>query len=185
MYLRYFQGLSGETRQRYVAEQNLTTDGIAMSTLQQLYQANYEFFLREGRAPVMMLPGRNVVGAANRDGTVILWCERDAGGRERHTARHVVLATGRQPAPLPFTERLTELMDLDERGEPVIEQDYSVRWKHTPEHRIFLQNRGRLSHGVVDPNLSLLSVRSAMILNSLFEREVFTIRDELVNTLWG
>jgi len=185
MYLRFFHGLSGETRQRYVAEEMLTTDGIAMSTLQRLYQANYEFFLREGRAPVMMLPGRNVLGAANRDATVTLWCQRDAGGRERHTARHVVLATGRQPSPLPFAERLTELMDLDEHGEPVIEQDYSVRWKHGPEHRIFLQNRGRLSHGVVDPNLSLLSVRSAMILNSLCEREVFTIRDELVNTLWA
>jgi lysine/ornithine N-monooxygenase len=40
-------------------------------------------------------------------------------------------------------------------------------------------------HGLADKNLSLLAMRSATIINSLFEREVFTIRDECVTTLWG
>ncbi|ONI77900.1 hypothetical protein ALI144C_31330 [Actinosynnema sp. ALI-1.44] len=183
-YLRFFQGLPSQTRQRYVAEQSLTSDGITMATLQELYRVNYEAFLRDGRCPVMMLPGRNVVEAASRHGSVTLWCERDWGGRERHTARYVMLATGREQCPLPFTPRLRDLVETDTDGEPVVEQDYSIRWKHSPEHRIFVQNRARFSHGLADPNLSLLAVRSAVIINSLLDRDVFVIRDDQVSTVW-
>lgn len=184
-YLRFFQGLPSETRLRYTAEQVLTSDGVSMETLQALYRGNYEALLREGRSPVMMLPGRTTVDIASRHGTTTLWCEREWGGRERHTARLVVLATGREPRPLPFAPALTELMDTDSAGEPLLEQDYSIRWKHEPENRIFVQNRGRISHGLADPNLSLLSVRSAVIVNSLLDREEFSIRDEHVFTVWG
>jgi lysine N6-hydroxylase len=156
-----------------------------METLQELYRANYETLLRDGRAPVMMLPGRTVSGVEARHGTTTVWCARDSGGRERHTARLVVLATGRTPRDLPFTPELTELMETDEAGEPVLEADYSIRWKHNPVNRIFVQNRGRHSHGIADPNLSLLSVRSAVIVNSLLNREIFTIRDEHAATVWG
>jgi len=80
---------------------------------------------------------------------------------------------------------LLDLMDTDSEGEPLLEQDYSIRWKHEPANRIFVQNRGRVSHGLADPNLSLLSVRSAVIVNSLLNREVFSIRDEHVSTVWS
>ena len=96
-YLRFFQGLPSGTRERYVTAQTLASDGISMDTLRRLYQLNYESYLREGRSPVMMLPGRDVVDAASRHGSVALWCERDWGGRERHTARYVVLATAGEP----------------------------------------------------------------------------------------
>ena len=184
-YLKYFQGLPSETRERHTSAQVLTSDGVSMETLQELYRANYETLLRDGRAPVMMLPGRTVVGAGSRHGMTTLWCEREGGGRERHTARLVVLATGRTPRDLPFAPELTELMDTDEAGEPVLEADYSIRWKHDPLNRIFVQNRARLSHGLADPNLSLLSVRAAVIVNSLLDRDVFDIRDEHVSTVWG
>jgi len=184
-YLRFFQGLPTRARREHTTAQLLTSDGVSMETLQELYRANYEALLREGRTPVMMLPGRTVVRAESRHGGTTLWCERELGGRERHTARLVVLATGRSPRPLPFDPALTELMDTDEAGEPVLEPDYSIRWKHDPVNRIFVQNRGRLSHGLADPNLSLLPVRSAAIVNSLLQREVFEIRDEHVSTVWG
>jgi lysine N6-hydroxylase len=184
-YQRFFQGLPDRTRFQYAAEQVLTSNGVSMETLQALYRANYEALLREGRAPVMMLPSRTAVEVASRHGTTTLWCERECAGRERHTARLVVLATGREPQPLPFTPALIELMDTDSTGEPLLEQDYSIRWKNEPANRIFVQNRARLSHGLADPNLSLLSVRSAMIINSLLDREEFGIRDEHVSTVWG
>ena len=88
-YLKYFQGLPSETRERHTSAQVLTSDGVSMETLQELYRANYETLLRDGRAPVMMLPGRTVAGAESRHGMTTLWCERDGGGRERHTARLV------------------------------------------------------------------------------------------------
>ncbi|GAA1268304.1 SidA/IucD/PvdA family monooxygenase [Kitasatospora nipponensis] len=184
-YLRFFQGLPEGVRERYAAEQTLTSDGVSMATLQQLYQANYEASLREGRSPVMMLPGRSVVEAANRHGTIALWCERDWGGRERHAARFVVLATGRRATPLPLGAGLLELMETDTSHEPVIDSDYSIRWKHSETNRMYVQNRSRVGHGLADPNLSLLAVRSAVILNSLLDRQVFAIRDEQMSTVWA
>ncbi|GAA3586366.1 SidA/IucD/PvdA family monooxygenase [Amycolatopsis ultiminotia] len=184
-YLRFFQGLPGQTRQAHTSRQVLTSDGVSMETLQELYRRNYEALLSDGRTPVMMLPGRTVVDASQRHGTTTLWCERDGGGRERHTARLVVLATGRTPRELPVSGELAELMDTDGSGEPVVEPDYSLRWKHDPVNRIFVQNRARLSHGLADPNLSLLAVRSAVIVNSLLQRELYEIRDEHVSTIWG
>ncbi|QMU78157.1 SidA/IucD/PvdA family monooxygenase [Streptacidiphilus sp. PB12-B1b] len=184
-YLRFFQGLPEDIRARYVGEQTLTSDGVSMVTLQQLYQANYEAFLSEGRSPVMMLPGRNVVEVAERHGSIALWCERDWGGRERHAARFVVLATGRRQAALPISSRLAGLMELDAGDEPVIDSDYSLRWKHAETNRMYVQNRSRVGHGLADPNLSLLAVRSAVILNSVLERQAFAIRDEQMNTVWA
>jgi lysine N6-hydroxylase len=184
-YLRFFYNLPDTVRHAYVSEQVLTSDGVSIETLQEIYRLNYEAFLREGRAPIMMLPGRDVVEANNRDGSVTLWCRRRWGGSERHTARLVVLATGRRPYPLPLAPGLAELVEFDASGEPAIEQDYSVRWKHGQQHKIFVQNRGRVSHGLADPNLSLLPVRSAVILNSLLERTAFAIRDEQVQTMWA
>ncbi|MFI9100393.1 lysine N(6)-hydroxylase/L-ornithine N(5)-oxygenase family protein [Streptomyces fildesensis] len=184
-YLRFFQGLPESVRERYVAEQTLTSDGVSMTTLQVLYQANYEAFLREGRSPVMMLPGRSVVEASQRHGTIALWCERDWGGRERHSARTVVLATGRKASPLPISPRLLGLLETDSSGEPVVDADYSIRWKFSEHCRMYVQNRSRVGHGLADPNLSLLAVRSAVIVNSLLERQVFAIRDEQMNTVWA
>ena len=52
-------------------------------------------------------------------------------------------------------------------------------------HRIYALNRARANHGLTDTNLTLLPVRSAIVLNSLFEREMFQIRDELCPVNWG
>ncbi|MEU7152360.1 SidA/IucD/PvdA family monooxygenase [Streptomyces sp. NPDC045456] len=183
-YLRFFHGLPAEVRQRYVAEQQLTSDGISLSTIQQIYQLNYEMYLREGRYPVMLLPGRDVVRACERDGQLVLWCERDWGGRERHAAPLVVIATGREAADLPLAPELLALMELDEAGQPVLEADYSVRWKYAEHNRLYVQNRSRTGHGIADPNLSLLAVRAATILNSVLDREAYVIRDEHVSTAW-
>jgi lysine N6-hydroxylase len=184
-YQRFFYQLPDEVRRDYVTEQTYTSDGISLETLQEIYRSNYELYLRDGRAPVMMLPGREVVRAIGGAGHLTLWCERKSGGSERHSAGLVVVATGRDLVPLPLAPGLRELIELDGNGDPVVDQDHSVRWKHGPQHKLFLQNRGRLSHGLADPNLSLLSVRSALILNSLLEREIYIIRDEQVYTMWA
>ena len=184
-YLRFFYDLPESVRRAYVAQQVLTSDGVSNETLQEIYRLNYEVSLTESRAPIMMLPGRDVTRVHSRDGLVSLWCQRKSGGSERHSAALVVLAAGRRPTPLPLAPELAEQLELDGAGEPIVEQDYSIRWKRGAEHRLFVQNRSVFTHGLADPNLSLLAVRSAVILNSLLERTVFDVRDELVQTMWG
>lgn len=184
-YLRFFYDLPEHVRRAYVAQQVLTSDGVSNETLQEIYRFNYEASLTESRPPIMLLPGRDVIRAHSRGGLVSLWCRRNSGGNERHSAPLVVLSTGRTPTPLPLAPELREQLELDDAAEPLVEQDYSVRWKHGAEHRLFVQNRSIFTHGLADPNLSLLAVRSAVILNSLLQRTVFEVRDEFVQTMWG
>jgi lysine/ornithine N-monooxygenase len=42
-----------------------------------------------------------------------------------------------------------------------------------------------MTHGLTDANVTLLPVRAAIVLNSMFQREIFPIRDELGPVDWG
>ncbi|WP_018348963.1 SidA/IucD/PvdA family monooxygenase [Longispora albida] len=183
-YQEYFVQLPAEDRKRLVADQLLTSDGITPGTLRDLYQVNYEGRLREGRFPMTIMPGREVTGATMAGDEIELVCQT-SGGEERLRAAYVVVAAGRRNAPMPFDEEMDELIDRDDNGDVIIEADYSLRWKYSDRNKIFVLNRGRFSHGLVDSNVSILPIRSAIIINSLAERKVFNIRDEYLSTQWA
>jgi len=182
-YAAFLNRLPVERKRELVKEQVLTSDGISAGTLRALFQDNYEDLLRTGQAPITLLPGRWVVGG-ERHGTGVRLSARGPHGTEHHDVRFVVVAVGRRPAPLPFDDRLREMVDSDERGSPIVEEDYSLRWKGQDSHKIFVQNRARYVHGLPDANLSLLPMRSAIIINSLFGRSVFEFADEYGTTMW-
>jgi len=183
-YQEFFLTLSHNARERLVDGQILTSDGITPGTLRALYQTNYEERLRTGSYPVTIMPSRTVVSARHVGEEIELDC-LGAGGEETHRANQVVVACGRRPTPLPFDEELLSEIDVDDVGEPIIEADYSIRWKRSDDHKIFVLNRGRHVQGLVDSNLSILPVRSAMILNAIAEREVCPIRDDFLSTEWA
>jgi hypothetical protein len=182
-YALFLNRLPSELKRDLVKEQVLTSDGISASTLRALFQLNYEDLLRTGHPPVTMLPGRRVTGG-EPEGRGVRLCCVGPHGPETHDLRFVVVAAGRRPTPLPFDEQLQEMIDTDAHGDVVVEADYSLRWKGQDRHRIFAQNRARFIHGLPDANLSLLPTRSAVIINSLFGREVFDVAEDCPATIW-
>ncbi|MBG6134172.1 SidA/IucD/PvdA family monooxygenase [Longispora fulva] len=183
-YQEYFLGLPRQARRDLVGSQILTSDGISPGTLSGLYQSNYESRLRTGRFPVTILPARDVVEARMVGDEIELGCDTP-GGRDAQRGVFVVLAAGRTTAPLPFDAELAREVDVSDAGEPIIEGDYSLRWKGADRNKIFLLNRGRYVQGLVDSNLSILPIRSAMIINSMAQRSVYTFRDDYVSTRWS
>ena len=183
-YQEFFLQLSQDVRHRLVSGQILTSDGISPGTLRGLYQTNYEERLRTGRFPVTIMPSRTVTGARHVGDEIELECLA-AGGEETHRTAYVIVATGRRAAPLPFDDELSDVIEYDDAGEPVIEPDYSIRWKHSDNNKIFVLNRGRYVQGLVDSNLSILPIRSAMILNSIAERTVCQFHDDFLSTVWA
>lgn len=184
-YHEFFVTLPRQARRAVVSGQILTSDGITPGTLRGLFQANYEARLSTGQFPVTLMPGRNVTSARMVDDEVELGCVGVSGEEEQLRARTVVLAAGRTASPLPFDPELTEMIEWDEYGEPAIERDFSIIWKQSDNHKIFVLNRGRYVQGLIDSNLSILPIRSAILINSLAERTVFTFNDDYVSTLWG
>jgi lysine N6-hydroxylase len=182
-YSDFLHGLIHEQRQRAVASHRLTSDGISAGTLTTVYQRNYDALLTHGHAPVHLLPGRFVVAARAEGDRLHLTCVSD-GRSQTVTARWAVLATGREPAPLPIAGELLEQLERTDGGDLVVDDDYSVPWKHGDQNRIFVFNRGTNWHGRADANLSLLPVRSAIALNALFGRDVYPMRDSHNPTEW-
>lgn len=181
---RFLQDLPRSTRRRLITEQNPTGDALTPGALTTLYQANYDRMLELGRFPATLLPGRDAMSGELDGDHVVLHCSTSQGV-ERHRVRNVVIATGRETVDVPFDAELRGLIETDEDGEMLVDRDYSVRWNGRDGHRIYALNRGRMSHGIPDANLTLLPVRSAVVLNSMFGRELFEIRDDLCPISWS
>ena len=182
-YVRFLQDVPQDTRRRLVDGHVLTGDAITPGTLKQIFQANYEGMLKHGEYPVTLYPDRDVTEAdAGGDGLTLRI--NSPVGQEEHRVAHAVLATGRRATEPPLDPELRERLELDDAGDLLVESDYSVRWKGPDGHRVFALNRSRYTHGIPDANLTLLSVRSATVINSLFEREIFSVADTSVSTRW-
>lgn len=181
---QFLQQLSLPTRRRLVEEQNPTGDALTPGALRTLYHTNYDGMLELGRFPITLLPARDVV-TAGLHGYGIALTAVTPETTEEHIASYVVVAAGREVAPVPIAARLQERLDTDDSGEMIIEPDYSVRWKGPDTHRIYAMNRARFTHGIPDANLTLLAVRSALVINSLLERQLFTVEDELCPVRWS
>ncbi|WP_412538115.1 SidA/IucD/PvdA family monooxygenase [Longispora sp. K20-0274] len=183
-HIESLQKLSPETRRSVIKRLDPTGDALTPGAMRALYQANYDGLLDLGRYPVTLLPGRDVTSAALEGADVVLRC-RTAEHEEEHRVRHVVIATGRENTPIPFDDDLRERVDWGEDGEVIVESDFSVRWKGMNGHQIYALNRARLSMGLTDANLTLLPVRAAIVLNSMFKREIFSVADDLCPVNWG
>ncbi len=181
---QFLLGLTRTTRKRLVEEANPTGDALTPGALRTLYQANYDAMLDSGKFPVALLPGRDVTEGQLDGDELVLQCTT-AERLEEHRVQYAVIAVGRQSAPIPFSAELRERLDVDEDGDLVIDEDYSVRWKGMDDHRIYALNRARFSHGIPDANLTLLPVRAALVINSMQGGDVFAIRDELCPVQWG
>ncbi len=181
---QFLQGLARPTRRRMVEEQNPTGDALTPGILRVLYQANYDGMLELGRFPVTLLPGRDVTAGIEDGDDLVLQCATSEGKEEQRVS-YVVIAAGRETVPVPFDDELRARIVFDCDGEPILESDYSVRWRGRNGHRIYALNRGRMSHGIPDANLTLLPIRAAIVLNSMFGRELFDVGDDLCPVSWS
>ena len=182
-HVKHLKELSRATRRTHIDDHKLTGDALTPGGLRVLYQANYDAMLELGRFPVTLLPYRDVIGAEVAGPDVILRCAAPER-QEEYPLRHIVVAAGRRAVPMPFDDDLRERIEVDEDNELMLEPDYSVRWKGMNGHKIFAFNHSRYSHGLTNAGLTLLPVRSAAVLNSLFGRTFFEVRDELCSVRW-
>jgi lysine N6-hydroxylase len=181
---RMLQQWTRQTRRSIIKRLDPTGQALTPGALRALYQANYDGLLDLGRFPITLYPGRNVVSASYDGGDVVLRCKTAERYRD-HRAKYVVIAIGRQNTPVPFDDDLREMIEFGEDGELVIDNDFSVSWKGHNGHQIYALNRARMQQGLTDANLSMLPVRAAVVLNSMFGKEMYTVCDDLCPVDWG
>ena len=118
-------------------------------------------------------------------GGVVLHCrDTDTGRTLRHRTGVVVAATGYRTELPPCLGGLGVERD-PETGGPRLGRRYAAAWDGPRENRVYVQNAGRLSHGIADPQLALLAWRSAAILNGALGRRAFALDDDGALIEWS
>lgn len=176
-YVESFHALPHRRRETILDQQILAGDGASTSTLQALYRRLYMIrHLSEDGMSVNLAPHREVL-SITRDGDEFQLIMRNGfdGAIEARTFDAVVLATGYAFAVPDCMSPLLDRIELDERGNYRLNASFEVDWNGPADRRIYALNAGRLSHGIAEPQLSLMAWRSAIIVNSLLGRSHFDL----------
>jgi lysine N6-hydroxylase len=183
-YVQAFHALPPDRRLAHLRDQRLASDGISPSTLAEIYQLLYERRHLAGDGErFRLLPGREAQGCDldHRHYTLPL-ANRFDGHRESADADLVVMATGfvwRLPDCLaPLSDRVA----TDGTGAVALDEHFRLAWDAPCGARIYVLNGGFHSHGIAEPQLSLMAWRSAVIANDLagYPRYRLTDPDALI-----
>jgi lysine N6-hydroxylase len=179
-YVERFHALPEARRRATVAHQKLAGDGISPSTLQAIYRRLYALRHLAGPhaadAPVAarLMPHREVLDVERAGGAYRLLMRNGFDGRiDVAQADLVILATGYRFALPPCLDPLRDRLARDSTGRPQIGPDFAAAWDGPAQNRIFVLNGGLISHGIAEPQLSLMAWRSAVIVNAVAGRPVF------------
>lgn len=174
-YVHHFHRLPEARRAPIVESQKLAGDGVSPETLRELSQFLYENdFLNDDRRPYRILTHREVRGM-QRSGSAFR-IEMHNGfdhGVEAMLADVVILATGYRHKLPACVEPIANLLARDANGQLKLRRDYVADWSGPDNNRVYVQNGGRYSHGIADPQLSLAAWRAAVIANSVARRQVY------------
>nr|WP_299239694.1 SidA/IucD/PvdA family monooxygenase [uncultured Halomonas sp.] len=185
-YTRGFHELPWEVRKREVAAQKLASDGITPAALQNLYRELYHRFdvLGEPRW-ARLLPHRRAIDLQRRGPGFALTCEHGLkGDHEVFAADVIIFATGFESRLPDCLAPLSERLQRDQQGELVLGANFDVHWDGPAGHRLYAVNAGRHSHGIAEPQLSLMAWRSATILNHVAGRRVFDLGEDEGPIAW-
>lgn len=176
-YADVFGSLPSEQKQAVASRQKLTSDGASLSTLRAIYQALYrQRHLGEGQVTATLAPARDVFQLTYSEQGYLITARN---GLTRETdffqADTIVLATGYENRMPDFLMPLQSRLSRNGPGIFDLDSDFRAAWDGPENRSIFVQNAGRVSHGIYEPQLSLMAWRSARIINALTGRPVFDL----------
>ena len=167
-YAQYFYRESANRKEQLLSDQKLASDGISASTLDEIYRELYAMECVQNQTGLYELFPENELVGLSRNGEKLILTIRKAACKGIYSieADTLILATGYHYQPPDFLTPLLPRIHMPEKRFK-IREDYSLDWDGPTNSNIYVQNAGRHEWGVADPNLSLLSWRSATIINSL------------------
>lgn len=184
-YSNFFYDLPQDKRLFCLQSQKLASDGISMGLLAEIYRRLYSAeFMGGDAARISLKPRRRLVGMREFGGPFVLELENLlTGDQEQVETDVVVLCTGYRYERPRFLSSLGDMIPYGEQGYSY-NRDFSIKWKHHPDNKIYIQNAALNARGIADPNLSLMAWRSANIVNSLAARPVYNVADSMDLNLW-
>ncbi|WP_345301540.1 lysine N(6)-hydroxylase/L-ornithine N(5)-oxygenase family protein [Lysobacter hankyongensis] len=180
-YCEHFYTLPAQERSRLLEEQYLAGNGISPALLLSLYRRMYELeFLHGRKRPCNLLPGTTLTGmerGADRESYVLTtqtMSNLHGQGLQKLEVDAVILCTGWEYS-LPAC--LSPLASRIDRGAGMfaVRPDFSLEWDGPDHLQFYVQNAARHTHGIAEPNLSVMAWRGGKIANSIAGRTVYDI----------
>ncbi|MEI8595574.1 lysine N(6)-hydroxylase/L-ornithine N(5)-oxygenase family protein [Photobacterium sp. Hal280] len=179
-YVETFLDLDPSVKQSEIDAQKLTSDGVTQAALLAIYRELYYRFdvLKEDKW-VRLLPHRTVSAVDNQPGGFSIQSLNALSQQvEAHEADIIILATGFSSPYPQCLKSILPLLELDEKGRYGMMPNFELKWKGSADNKIFAVNAGMHSHGIAEPQLSLMAWRSARIINQLCQKSVFDIESD-------
>ncbi|WP_020407106.1 lysine N(6)-hydroxylase/L-ornithine N(5)-oxygenase family protein [Hahella ganghwensis] len=185
-YVDTFFKLPVNAKQNIVASQKLASDGISPDTLKALYQKLYERAITGQTDHLDLRPYRELTGMTYADGHYTLEMMNGLHQQlEKLQVDVVILCTGFESEVPAYLDNLRHRLSLDEDGRFNLTRNFEVVWDGPEANRIFAVNAGRHSHGIAEPQMSLMCWRSASIINTLLGEPVFDLEQSINLVNWG
>lgn len=181
----YFFQLPDNEKISLLHDQMLASDGISAPLLEAIYQKLYslEFLENRGRffqfLPNHQLSNMDIEFGSHR----LLLTELKTNEKRTLDADIVILCTGYRWEFPSYLSSLSDRIPL-KNGQFCVNQDFSIDWDGPKQNRIYVQNAARHSHGIADPNLNVMAWRSAKIINSIAQSQLYDLDNESTVLDW-
>lgn len=176
-YVSGFVGLNEHARRKMLDEQKMTSDGITADSLLTLYRELYHRFEVLGLPRnARLLPSRSVCGMESRgQGWQLLLEHHLDNGYDTLESDVVIFATGYRPTLPPMLSPLMPRLAVRDACNFNVRDDFTLEWDGPKENHLFAVNASMHTHGIAEPQLSLMAWRSARILNRALGRDFFEL----------
>lgn len=176
-YMEYFHSIPRERRREVVAKQDLLYKGISFSTIADIYDLIYERSIGGSDPGLTLLSNCEVETVEDIDGTFrIAYRHRELDQTSSLEADAIVVATGyRHTWPRWFERLKGAVLETDEYGDCIVDEDFTARRCDAGAGRIFVQNAEIFQHGVGSPDLGIAAIRNATIANQLLGRQHYRL----------
>ncbi len=169
-----FHSLTQDKKDSFTSSLLLTSDGNTPEYLQELYTELYldkfyqNKFPKNRISPMRWLVDMNV---SNNSINAIVQNKLNETC-EVIEADIVILATGFKTQLPSFLRDIKEFISFDAVGRPIFKKDYRLATS-LENNQIYAMNYSRHGHGIADPQTSLMSWRSSVIVNSLLGKNFY------------
>lgn len=184
-YAKDFFTINTQLKKQIVNYQKLTSDGNTPTYLQSLYNELY-YAQNVDKAPVnfKILPYRRLESVSNVHGYYELCLSNYfTFNQESLYADVVILCTGFKNNIPGFINPVKHLIQFDENNCFRVNKDFSIQWEGDTNNRIYVQNFSRYEHGIFEPQTSLMAWRSAVITNSVSQKQIYQTQNCAPNFL--
>lgn len=169
-YNDYFYSLPEFSQEMLLKKLQLSGNGIDPDLLDNLYRKLYDLkYLFNSTMVLDLLPAHRVTAMSKANQQYQLEVTNKLSGTTSVvTADMVICATGFKFEIPSCLQALITSHDLKN-----LAKDYSITLNNSTEHKIYIQNGAKHTHGLADPYLSTSAWRNATIMNSILKSDYY------------